>query len=157
MCIYCCSVAKPCLTLHNPMDCSTPGFPVPHILPEFTQVHVHWLGSAIQPSYPQSPSSSAFNLTHLRGLQWASSSHQSIGASASASILPKGIEGRFPLGLTGWIPLQSKGLSRVFSSTTVWKHQFFSILPFLLSSSHTHTCLLGALTMWTSVGKVIAF
>ena len=105
MCTYCCSVAKPCLTLHNPMDCSTPGFPIPHILPEFTQVHVHWLGGAIQPSYPQSPSSSAFNLSHLRGLfQWASSSHQSIGASASASVLPKSIEGRFPLDWLVWSP-----------------------------------------------------
>ena len=117
----------------------------------------HWLGSAIQPSYPQSPSS-AFNLSHLWGpFQWASSSHQSIGASASASVLPKSTEGRFPLGLTGLISLQSKGLSRVFSSTTVWKYRFFSALPSLLSSSHTRACLLEALNMWTSVGKVIAF
>ena len=65
------------------------------------------------------------------------------GASASASVLPMNIQGWFPLGWTGWISLQSKGLSRVFSSTTVQKHQFFSIQPSLGSSSHIHTWLLG--------------
>ena len=57
----------------------------------------------------------------------SSSSSQSIGASASTSVLPMNIQGWFPLGWTSWISLQSKGLSRVFSSTTVWKHQFFGI------------------------------
>ena len=61
---------------------------------------------------------------------------QSIGALASASVLPMNIEGWFPLGLIGLIFLQSKGLSRVFSSTTVWKHQFFGAQPSLWSSSH---------------------
>jgi len=61
---------------------------------------------------------------------------QSIGASASASVLPMNIQGWFPLGLTGWIFLLSKGLSRVSSSTTVWKHQFFRALPSLWSNSH---------------------
>ena len=54
----CCSVAKSCLTLCDPMDCSMPGFPVPHHLPEFVQVHVHCIGDAAQPSYPLSPPSS---------------------------------------------------------------------------------------------------
>ena len=67
---------------------------------------------------------------------------QSIGASASASGLPKSIQDWFPLGLIGLIPLLSKGLSRVFSSTTVGKHHFFSAQPSLCSSSHIHTWLL---------------
>ena len=67
---------------------------------------------------------------------------QSIGASASASVLTMNIQGWFPLGLTGWISLQSKGLSRVFSSTTVWKRQFLGTQPSLCSNSHTHIWLL---------------
>ena len=70
------------------------------------------------------------------------SSGQSTGASASASVLPMNIQGWFPLGLTGWISLLSKGLSRVFSSTTVWKHQFFGVLPSLWSNSHNCIWLL---------------
>ena len=62
----CCSVSKVCLTLCNPMDCSTPGFPVLHYLPEAAQTHVHWVLDAIQPSYPLSPSSPpAFSLSQL--------------------------------------------------------------------------------------------
>ena len=61
---------------------------------------------------------------------------QNTGALASASVLPVNIQGWFPLGLTGLISLLSKGLSRLFTSTTVWRHQFFGALPFLLSSSH---------------------
>ena len=67
---------------------------------------------------------------------------QSIGASASASVLPINIQDWFPSGSTSWISLQSKGLSRVFSNTTVWKHQFFTSQPSLWSNSHTHTWLL---------------
>ena len=67
---------------------------------------------------------------------------QSIGASASASVLPMNIQGWFPLGLTGLISLLSKGLLRVFSSTTFWRHQFFNTQPFLWSNSHIHTWLL---------------
>ena len=66
----------------------------------------------------------------------------SIGASASALVLPMSIQGWFPLGWTGWISLQSRGLSRVFSNTTVQKHQFFSTLPSLWSSSHNRMWLL---------------
>ena len=73
-----CSVAKSCLTLGNPTDCSTSGFPVLHHLPEFAQTHVHWVADAIQPSHPlSSPSPPAFNLSQHPGLfQWVSSSHQ---------------------------------------------------------------------------------
>ena len=62
------SVAQSCLTLCNPMDCSTPGLPVHHQLPEFTQTHVHWVGDAIQPSHPlSSPSPPAFSLSQHQG------------------------------------------------------------------------------------------
>ena len=67
--LYCCSVAKLCLTLCNPMDCSTPGLSIPHQLPKFAQVHVHCIGDAIQQSHPLTPSSpSALNLFQHRGL-----------------------------------------------------------------------------------------
>ena len=71
--------------------------------------------------------------------QLFASGGQSIGASVSASVLPVNILGWFPLGWTGWISLQSKGLSWVFSNTTVQRHQFFSAQPFLLSNSHIST------------------
>ena len=87
------SVIQSCLTLCDPMDCSTPGLPVHHQLLEFTQTHVHWIHDAIQPSHPlSSPSPSTCNLYQQQSVfQWVSSSHQvakSIGASASASVLP---------------------------------------------------------------------
>ena len=73
-----CAVAKLCMVLWNPMDCSTPGFPVLQHLPEFAQTLVHWVGDAILPSHPlSSPSPPAFNLSQHQGLfQWVSSSHQ---------------------------------------------------------------------------------
>ena len=76
-CCYC-SVTKSCLTLCDPMDCSTPGFPVFHYLPEFAQTHVHWIGDAIQPSHPLSSASPpALNLSQQQGLfQWVGFSHQ---------------------------------------------------------------------------------
>ena len=72
------SVAQSCPNLCDPMDCSTPGLPVHHQLPEFTQTHVHWVGDAIQLSHPLlSPSLPAFNFSqHLGLFQWVSSSHQ---------------------------------------------------------------------------------
>ena len=71
-------VAQLCPTLYDPMDCSTPGFPVHHQLPEPTQTHVHWVSDAIHPSHPRpSPSPPAFNLSQHQGLfQWVSSSYQ---------------------------------------------------------------------------------
>ena len=107
------------------MNRSTPGLPVHHQLPEFTQTHVHWVGDAIQPSL-SSPSPPAFNLSQHPGLfKWVSSSHQVAKVSASTSVPPINTQDWSPLGWTGWISLQSKGLSRVFSNTTVQKHQFF--------------------------------
>ena len=75
--------------------------------------------------------------------QFFTSGGQSIGASASASVLPTNIQDWFPLGLTGFNSLQSKGLSKVFSNTTVQKHQLFSAQLSLWSNSHIHTWLLG--------------
>ena len=91
-----------------------------------------------------SPSPPTFSISQHQGLfQWVfTSGGPSIGASVSASVLPMNIQGWFPLGLTGLISLQSKGLSRVFSSTTIWRHKFFWTQPFSLSSSHICTWLL---------------
>ena len=77
-CLQFSSIAQSCLTLCDPVDCSTPGLPVHHQLPEFTQTYVHWVGDAIQPSHPLlSPSPPAFNLSQHQGLfKWVSSSHQ---------------------------------------------------------------------------------
>ena len=73
----CCSVNKSCPTLCDPMDCSTPGFPVLHHRLGFAQTHVHWVSDAIQPSYPLSSPSPIFDLSQHQGLfQWVSSSHQ---------------------------------------------------------------------------------
>ena len=102
------------------------------------------ISSSVTPfsSCPQSfPASGSFPVSHF-----FPSGGQSTGAgasaSASASIPPMNIQGWFPLGLTGLISLLSKGLSRVFSSTTVWRHQFFDTQPSLWSNSHIHTWLL---------------
>ena len=123
-------VAQSIATLCDPMDCSTPGLPVHHQLPESTQTHIHWVTDAIQPSHPlSSPFPPALNLFQHQGLgmsQLFAIGGQSIGVSASASVLPMNTRYWSPLGWTGWISLQSKRLSRVFSNTTVQKHQFFS-------------------------------
>ena len=138
-CIQFSSIAESCLTLCDPMDCSMPGFPVHHQLPEFSQTHIHRVRDAIQPPHPLlSPSPPALNPSQHESLPmsqpfaWGS---QSIGVSALASFLPKKSQGWSPSEWTGWIALQSKGLSIVFSNTTVQKHQFFSFLysPILTS------------------------
>ena len=124
------SVSQSCPTLCDPVGCSTPGLPVHHQLPEFTQTHVHWVSDAIQPSHPLlSPSPPALNPSQHQGLlKWVSSSHQ------VAKVLKFQLQHQsfqwtpqdwFPLGWTGWISLQARGLSRVFSNITVQKHQFF--------------------------------
>ena len=142
----CCSVAQLCPTLCNPMDCSMPGFPVLHSLAEFAQTHVHWVNDAIQLSHPLSsllllpsafPSIRVFSMGQL-----FASGGQSFGASDSQSVLIKNIQDSYLLGWTGLI-LQSKGLSKVFSNTTVQKHQFSGAQPSLWSSSHICTWLLG--------------
>ena len=138
------SVAQWCPTLCNPMNWSTPGLHVHHQLPEFTQTHVHRVREAIQLSHPlSSPSPPAPNPSQHQSLfQWVNSSHEvakSTGVSALASFLPKKSQGWSPSEWTGWISSQSKGLSRVFSNTTVQKHQFFGAQPSSQSNSHIHT------------------
>ena len=135
------SVTQSCPTLCDPMDCRTPGFPVLHQLLVLAETHVHWVGDAIQPSHPlSSPSPPTFNLSQHQGFfpmsQFLATGGQSIGVSASASVLPMNTQDWSPLGWTGWISLQSKGLSRVFSNTTVQKHQFLYGLT--LTSIHNH-------------------
>ena len=99
------SATHSCLTLCDPMDCSTPGFPVHHQLPELAQTHVHRVCDAIKPSYfLSSPSPPAFNLSTIRVFQMSqffASGGQSIGVSAPASVLPMNIQDWFPLGWTG--------------------------------------------------------
>ena len=122
------SVTQSCLTLWDLMDCSMPGFPVYHQLLVLAQTHVHRVGDAIQTSYPLLSPSPAFNLAQHQSFEMSpffTSGSQSIGGSASASVLPMNIQDWFPLGWTVWISLLSKGLSRDFSNTTVQKHQFF--------------------------------
>ena len=147
------SVTQSCPTICNPMDCSLLDFPINQQLPKLTQTHVHRVGDAIQPSHPLlSPSPPAFNLSQHQGLfQWVSSSHQ----VAKVSVLPMNIQDWFPWGLTGLISLQSRGLSRVLSNTTVQKHQFFSAQFSLQSNSHM-TGKTIALTRWTFVGKIMS-
>ena len=107
------------------MDHSTPGFPVNQQLQELAETYVHGFGHAIQLSHPLlSPSPTAFTVSqhqNFRINQFFKSGGQSIGVSASVSVLPMNIQDRFPLGLTDFISLQSKGLSRVFSSTATQK------------------------------------
>ena len=127
------------------MDCSTPSFPVHHQLPELTQTHVHWVSDAIQPSHllsppfsfcPQSfPASGTFPMSQL-----FTSGGQRIGVSTSASILPMNIRDWFPLGWTGWISLQSKGLS----NTSLLQHHS-SKASILRCSAFPFLCLYSGL------------
>ena len=111
----CCLVTQSCPALCHPMDCNTPGLPVLYCLPELAQTHVNWVSDVNQSSYPlSSPSPPIFNLSQHQGLfkwEFFASSCQSIGVSASASILPMNIQDWFPLGWSGLISLQSKRLS----------------------------------------------
>ena len=142
-----CSVAKLCLILCDLMDCGTPGFPVLHHLPEFPQTRVHWVGDAIQPSHTLCRpivllpsiflSIRVFSSELALRIRWPN-----YWSFSSASVLPMNIQDWFPLGLTGLISLPSKGLSRVFSWTTIQKHQFFSTQLSVWSNSHIHTWLL---------------
>ena len=122
----CCSVMS-CPDLCHPTNCSMQGFHVLLCLPEFAQSHV-WVSDAIQSSHPLSPLSPPVLILPALGSfpvsQHFASSDQSIGVSAS--VLPKmNIKSWLPLRLTGLNSLQFKGPSRVFSNTTVQKHQFF--------------------------------
>ena len=146
------------------MDCSTPGFSVRHQLSELAQTHVHRVSDAIQPSHPLSfPSTPAFNLSQHQGLfQRVSSLHQvtlSIGASASASVLPVNIQVWFPLGFTGLISLPPKGLMSLLqhhsSKASILLHSAF----FLVQLSHPYmtTGKTITLTIWTFVSRCLCF
>ena len=129
------------MSLCNPTDCNIPGFPVLHyllmsielVMPSDHPSSVISFSPCLQPF----SASRAFPMCCL-----FPSGGQSIGASSSASVLPMNIHGWFILGLTDLISLLFKRLSRVFSSTTVWKHKFFSTQTFLWSYSHICTWLL---------------
>ena len=147
----------------DPMNCSTPSLPLHHQLLKFTQTHVYQVNDAIKLSHPLlSPSPPTPNPSQHQSFpmsQLFTWGGQSTGVSASASFLPKNTQGQSPSEWTGWISLQSKGLSRVFSNTTVHKHQFFSTQLSSQSNSHIHTWHTGktiALTRWTLVGKVMS-
>ena len=124
-------ISQSCLTLCHPVDSSTPGFAVLHHLLKLAQTHVRWISDAIQPFHPLSvvpfssylqsfPASASFQMS-----QFFTLGGQSNGVSASASVLPMNTKDWFLLGWTGQISLQSKGLPRVFSNTTIQKHQLF--------------------------------
>ena len=146
------SFAQSCSILCYPMNRSTPGLPVHHQLPELTQTHVYQVSDTIQPSHPLlSPFPPAPNPTQHQSLpmsQLFTWGGQSTGVSALASFLPKNTQGWSPLEWTGWISLQSKGLSRVFSNTTVQKHQFFDAQLYSQSNSHIHTWLFENSQPW---------
>ena len=137
------SVTQLCPTLCDPMNRSTPGLPVQHQLSEFTQTRPSspWchpaISSSVVPSSscPQSlPASESFPMSQF--FAWGG---QNTGVSALASFLPKKSQGWSPSEWTGWISLQSKGLSRVFTNTTVQKHQLFGAQLSWQSNSHIHT------------------
>ena len=143
------SVTQLCLTLCDAMNRSTPGFPVHHQLPEFTQTHFHRVSDSIQPSHPWPPllllppippSIRVFSNESTIHMRWPN-----IGVSALASFLPKKPQGWSPSEWKSWISLQSEALSRVFSNTTVQKNQFFGTQLSSQSNSHIHTWLLEKL------------
>ena len=148
LCCCCCfcSVAKSCPTLCDLMNCSTLGFPVFHYLPEFAQTHVHWVINAIQPSHPLLhlllllsifPRIRVFSNESALCIRWPKY------WSFSISISPSSEYSDLVSFRTDWfISLLFKGLSRVFSSTTIQKHPFFEAQPSLWSSSHIRTWLL---------------
>ena len=140
---YCCSVAKLCPTLCDPMNCSMPGFPVLHYLLRLAQTHVHWVCDAIQPPHPLlPPPHPVLSLSqHQDLLQWSSHQVAKILKLQLQHVFPVTMQDWFPLGLTGLISSLSKGLSRIFSNTTVQKHQFFGAQPSWWSNSHIHTWL----------------
>ena len=146
------------------MDCGMPSFPVHHQLTELALTDVHWVGDVIQTFHPLSfpfsfylqsfPASESFPRSQF--FTWGV---QSIRASASASVLPMNIQDWFPLGWIGLISLQSKGLSRFFSSTTFQKASILQLSAFFivkLSHPYMTTGKTLALTIWTFVGKVMS-
>ena len=145
------SVAQSCPTLCDLMDCSTPGFPILYYLPELLKHPTMSFSVILFSSCLQSfLASGSFQMS-----QFVPSGGQSIGVSASASVLPMKISGLISFSMD-WLDLLA--LSRVFSNTTVQKHQFLT-LSFLCSPTNTSIMTIGktiALTRWTFVGKVMS-
>ena len=156
----CCSVTMWCPTLCDPMDCSTPGFPdiiiswnlfklmsIESVIP-FNHLLLHF-SSCLQ----SFPASGSFLVSQL-----FVSGGQSVGASTSASVLPMNIQGWFHLGLNSLISLLSEDLSRVFSSTTIWKYQFFgfSLLYHVHIIHKTNLCNLMTFSNWTELCPVVS-
>ena len=136
----------------DPMDCSTPGFPVLHHLPEFAQTHAHWVGDAIQPSHPLSslfllpsifPITRVFSNESVLHIRWPKYWSFSFSISPSNECL-----GLISFRIDWFDLFASKGLSRVFSNTTVQKHQFFGTQLSLWSNSHILTWLLEKPQLW---------
>ena len=134
------SITQSCLTHWASKDYSTPHLPVHHQLPEHTQTHLHQVSDAIKPSHPlSSPSPPAFNLSLHQGLfQGVSSLHQ-VAKVLAFQLQHQSFQWMFRTDFLYGISLQSKGLSRVFSNTTVQKHQFFGTQLSVQSNSHIHT------------------
>ena len=141
---FSCSVMSDYLQLHEPQHARPPcPSPTPRVYSNSCPLSL-WchptISSSVIPFSPRLqsfPASGSFQMSQL-----FASGGQSIGVSVSTSVLPMSTQDWSPLGWTGWISLQSKGLSRVFSNTTVQKHQFFSAQLSLQSNSHIHTWLL---------------
>ena len=154
------SVAQSCPTFCNPMDCSTPGFPVHHQFLELAQSHVHWVHDAIQPYHPlSSPSPPAFNLSQHQSLlsQFFESGGQSIGVSALTSVLPMNIQDWFPWELMVWSPhppvqgtLKSLLQHHSSKASILWHSAFFIIQ---VSHPYVTTGKTIAFTRWTFAGK----
>ena len=140
------------------MDCSMPGFPVHHHLPELAQTHVHWVSDAIQPSHPLwSPSPPAFNLSQHQGLfQWVRK--PKYWNFSFRIVLPMNIQGWFPLGLTGLISCtlrasQESTPTLQFKSINLQCSAFFMVQ---LSHPYIPACKTISLTIWTFVSKVMS-
>ena len=129
------SVTRSCPTLCYSVNRSTPGLPVHHQLPEFTQTHVHWVDDTIQPSHPVIPFSSCPQSIPASGSfqtsQLFESGGQSTGVSASTSVPPMNTQDWSPLGWTGWISLQTKGLKSLLQHHSITASQSL-ILRFCL-------------------------
>ena len=136
----CCSVIQSCPTLCDSMDCNMPGFPVLHYFPELAQTNIHWVHNAIQPSHPLSslhlplifPSIRVFSIESALRIRWPKYWSFSFAISPSNKY-----SGLISLRID-WFDLLAvqRTLSRVFSNSTAWKHQFFGVQLSLWSNSH---------------------
>ena len=153
---YCCSVAKLFPTLCEPMDCSMPGFPVLHYLPEFAQIPLPWVSDAIQPSRPLSPSP-ALSLSLQQGLfQWVGSLHQAVKA-LGRQLHPKSFRCIFRV-ISFWSPcfqgtLKSLLQHHSLKASILWCSAFFMVQllhPYMTTGNTI------ALTVWTFVSKVMS-